>query len=457
MIADAISWFLLFTILMLAFIPGKKAIITSVLLLIFFLPLLFATETRDVFLRGNVIRPIIVIIAIKIILDNSELIRPSLGPFKYYLIFIAFCFISSLLSKYPLEASLRSFTFIEPMLFFFFALVVSANSDNGFKNVNQILYSGLFVTICFAMLELITQKKILYDAGFVPKYSLTYQNEFRTFSGRISSFIGQPIYAALYFFVALCIPVYYFIVSSAVSKKIKNIFIILLLILIIYATGTRAVIPALVLFLLFTGISFTKEKSSVLFISSIIIILSATIIIQYVPGFIKYQQDSFTMKEANDSNANLLARISIAEQMFKLFQQNIFFGNGPGNIQKEAAGFMVSYSASREGLYGQENHFLAILSDTGILGFSAYLVFLFSSFYYLFNLKKSGIGRNLSQDLNTYRKTVLITYALFLAVSFSVSTISSIPNFIICVMLGNYLGKLYRENNISPEAIPEEG
>ena len=224
MIADAISWFLLFTILMLAFIPGKKAIITSVLLLIFFLPLLFATETRDVFLRGNVIRPIIVIIAIKIILDNSELIRPSLGPFKYYLIFIAFCFISSLLSKYPLEASLRSFTFIEPMLFFFFALVVSANSDNGFKNVNQILYSGLFVTICFAMLELITQKKILYDAGFVPKYSLTYQNEFRTFSGRISSFIGQPIYAALYFFVALCIPVYYFIVSSAVSKKIKNIF-----------------------------------------------------------------------------------------------------------------------------------------------------------------------------------------------------------------------------------------
>ncbi|MDP1623925.1 MAG: O-antigen ligase family protein [Bacteroidales bacterium] len=382
-------------------------------------------------------------------MDNSQLSRPSLGPFNYYLVFIGFCLVSSLISKYPLEASLRSFTFIEPMLFFFFALVISANYANGFKDINKILYAGLLVTIVFAVIELITQKKILYDAGFVPKYSLVYQNELRTFSGRISSFIGQPIYAALYFFVALCIPVYLYIVSKSVTKKFGYILIILLLLLIMYATGTRAVIPAIVLFFLFAGLSFTKEKSSVLVISTVIILVSATIIVQYVPGFVKYQQDSFTLKESNESNANLLARISIAEQMFKLFQKNIYFGNGPGNIQKEAAGFMVSYSSSREGLYGQENHFLAILSDTGIFGFTAYLIFLISSLYYLFRKQKNGLGIIQSQELNAYRKMVVITYILFLAVSFSVSTISSLPNFVISILIGNYLGKLFRENNLS--------
>lgn len=440
MVADYLSWLILLFIISLILFNPKKGFEKSFLVLIFFLPIFASSKTTEYFLRGTVIRALIIIIFICFLFKYKKLKIPKIGPFKYYLLFIFISIISALLSNYPGESLLRALTLFQSFILFLLSLVISYNYQHGFQKINKYLYLGFVVTLLIGLGELITQNKFLFELGFVPEYSVNYLNEIRTFSGRISSFIGQPVYASFYFMICLIFPFYLLLTNKNTKNKIIQIIIISVALLCIYTTGTRASYPVVIFILIMLMLKFSKKNKTILIFSLILFISLFYIFSNILVKDREFLRNSFDLKYDTEANINLRSRIELSSRLFEISKSNFLLGYGPGNVQKAAFGERLPYDSNFEGLAGLENHYLTILADTGFLGFFIYLLFILFLTIQLYLIKKEE-----EFYLSMYKYLLFIMLISLMIVSFTALNLVSLPMSILSILIGNYFGKFKRQ------------
>jgi O-antigen ligase len=154
---------------------------------------------------------------------------------------------------------------------------------------------------------------------------------------------------------------------------------------------------------------------------------------------IEYLARSFDLSEANEANANAFQRLQLTFGLLRLALDHLWFGLGPGMIQKASVGALVSYDVKFEGLAGMENHFLGIFADTGIVGLSVYLLFMIQWFL---SLRRGSAS--LPNEIDTYRSLLFIVLLFFFLGSFTVSNVVSVPMIFLFISYGLYVGKVKR-------------
>lgn len=360
-------------------------------------------------------------------------IPPSLSA-KYYWFFIVTCYISAVISFEGIPIILRATTYIEPILFFYFALSVIYTYNNSKKIITPIII-GLVISILYGIYEVIFQENIFYSLNML-HLEESYLSDVRFLvSGRISLFIGQPVYAASLLLIFTPLILYYRneVVSSKTGKRFFAIVIILSLVLIVF-TGTRSAFVSFFVLLFTYLLVFSSSRIKIGFIVSVTLISIAVVM---PPEFLEYLQNSFTL--SSTESANVFQRYDLTQRLFDLFFEHPFFGFGPGFIQKIASSDLITRF---RGLEGQENHYFMILADTGIFGLSFYLMYVTSVFKEI----RNGI-RLLDKKEHEFSKYLLVICIGLFFISVSVMMLNSPLMHLVMILLGINGAHIARINN----------
>jgi len=435
-LAEILSWLVLTAIVICLIFPRAGLFDKALVLSIFFMPVLTPSVASDMFLRGSVFRVVAIMVPVSLIIYwNRPLRLPSIAPFSFYIIFIMVCLLSSIESIDPLESILRSLTYLEPFMFFLFAFSVAYNYDQGFEKINRwVLYATLLV-VGYGIIQVVTQRDLLHEIGFTDPMSfigghVSYIADQRTFSGRITSFLAQPVFTAFFLIVILVVPLYKFLSGS---RKALHLMLAVTIALLIYTTGTRSAYVVFVSIIAILLFRFGRRNIRIGVLVGILVIIFGGFVINQ--NSFTYLSESFNLEQANRVNANAIARLNLSERLYSLAGKNIWLGFGPGTIQKAAIGGTVSYNSMFEGLGGQENQYMAILADTGVLGFLAYMAFVF--LWMKFLMKNS---HEMHHDLETYKKVLAVISLCFFIGSLTVSNLTSIAMFFLFILSGAFLG-----------------
>ncbi|MEM2786125.1 MAG: O-antigen ligase family protein [Candidatus Nitrosotenuis sp.] len=446
LLAEALSWSLFAFIVFILVGSRARALDKVFTIIIVTMPILAPSVASQVFLRGNIYRLISVVIVLVLTLRFDSLWKTvaNLWFVRLYLAFLVVCLISAMVSVEPVESVFRSLTYLEPLFYFFLAFVVAHEFPKGFEVGNKAIFTSLVMALAYGVFQIITQSDPLLEIGFrnhmtTTLFNVNYLEDKRTFSGRITSVFGQPVYAAFFFIATSHVLFYKFI--TARRGHFFHLALVFILLLAIFTTGTRAayVVIALVLFLvmLHHGLRSLKFVFSV----AIVVLLFVGVVLQ--DETVEYVRRSFDLSRADEFNANAFQRLALTGRLLELALESPSLGLGPGYVQKAATGTLTSYNPGFEGLGGQENHFFVILADTGVVGTVVYLMFLWTWFA---SLKR--VNRGISSSLDTYRSLLLIVLFCFFLGSFTVANLVSVPMIFLFVSYGLYVGKVAQNSEI---------
>jgi hypothetical protein len=299
---------------------------------------------------------------------------PGFSLFIYFIIFLSAILLSAIFSDLPLSSLARTLTFIVPLMMGVMVLAAAREKDNALGVIMGAMIIGSAIVIGFGIAELIFQKNMLLEMGVLP-WDEDYMSDVRFgISGRISSFIGQPIYAALYLFIML--PVILFYKKYYNQSHVINSLCILLValgIIFIILTGTRSVmLPLAVLPLVILIFRYRKKifKTKWLYVYIFGLLLLPVFLPKELPTYIieSFQEaDPFNI----GATSALYTRLELSEFFLELLKEHVFLGFGPGFIQRMAASVGMFWS-----LRGMENQYAALLVESGVIGFLAFMVFI---------------------------------------------------------------------------------
>lgn len=302
---------------------------------------------------------------------------PGTSLFVYYLVFLFAILLSAVFSDMPLSSLARTLTFIVPLMMGVMVLAAVMEKENGLQMIMRGMIIGSAIVIGYGIVELIIQKNLFLEMGVLP-WEEDYMSDVRFgISGRISSSVGQPIYAALYLFVMLPVILFYKkYYNDNYANKSLYIFLFILGIISILLTGSRSVmLPLAILplvFLIFRhGTKVFKTKWLYYYIFGFMLL----------PVLLPKELLNFIIESFKDLNqlniattSALYSRLELSEFFYELFKEHVFFGYGPGFIQKMAANVGMFWN-----LRGMENQYAALLVESGLLGFLAFMVFIFKA------------------------------------------------------------------------------
>jgi hypothetical protein len=358
-------------------------------------------------------------------------------PLKYiiysYSFFIVTLIISAMLSSLPWETFTRSITYLVPIMFFICSLVSIVDDKNGLKFMFIGILSGFALITLYGLIEILLQRNFLVDIGVITQ-DYEWMTDIRLGFGRITSFLGQPVYAALYF--VFLIPIVYFISEFFIKLKLVKFVIITLslisVICIIY-TGSRTGIVGLGL-VLFAYILFCHRDWK---IAKWLPIMAIPLISLYYfapEGFTHHTIASFVLTDpAMEESQQFFGRLAVTGAMIDIAREHIFFGLGPGFIlkMKTAQGIFTEVA-------GMENQYAALLADSGLFGFFAYLIFLFSVIWSSKRVRSSG-----NAFVKNWASMVLSILVVLIITSVTYEYIDGIIFQIIMVILGIEVGLYY--------------
>lgn len=360
-------------------------------------------------------------------------------PFKSimytYAIYFATLFISAMASALPWEAFTRTLTYLIPVMFFACALATVIDDRKGLKYLTRGILVGFAVTCAYGLVEILLQKNYLVDLGIITQ-DYDWMTDIRLGYGRITSFIGQPIYAALYYLFT--IPIIYFIMTYYIRSVISKVIILLLLLLsvicIIY-TGSRTGIMGLVIFIGIYYFFHIHELNIIKQLSLGILMIGLFYFIA-PEGLFGYNIASLLIDNPGKEAQELMGRIDITFNMLDIAMENIVFGLGPGFVlkMKEASGLFMEVA-------GMENQYAAVLVDSGIIGFGAYLLFIYTIIKVSVTLKSSK-----SYLVSAWAKVVLSMISVLVITSFTYGYLESIIFQIIMICLGIEIGVCYLDS-----------
>ena len=365
--------------------------------------------------------------------------------FLTFALFVLANMLSALYNR-SLDAVLRSLTYTEPL--FYFALTwiwINSEKNNLSRLLGNFVLAGFWVQI-IGLMEMATQKSIRRLLGIpssTPWEELFAINRFGL-GGRISSTLSHPVYAGLYFLFLLLISIYFF---SHFKPRHKFLLLILipLNLLLLLATGTRAVIICFFLSLLVLAISFRPQKR--ILIPILTSLLTGLIFVFFLfPQIPLYFQKSFKLVPGVQESANLRHRLVLTKTFLDIFAQKPIFGNGPGLIQKEA----LKEGSPLKGMSGIENQYAIILADGGLLAGLAYLAFILAVFWEI-----SRLGQLCSeQDIYLGRAFLLASFVAYFFFVITETCLTQAPNYVLMSLFGALSGS--RQRNLELMATRNE-
>jgi O-antigen ligase len=358
-------------------------------------------------------------------------------PFKNiiysYSFFIFILIMSAMLSSMPWETFTRSITNLVPIMFFICSLVSIIDDRNGLTYIFMAILSGLALTSLYGLIEISLQRNFLVDIGIITQ-DYDWMTDIRLGFGRITSFLGQPVYAALYF--VFIIPVAYFILEYFIKLKLVKLLIVALIlcsvICIIY-TGSRTGIVGLCL-VMFIYIALCHREWKFAKWLPIIVLLFGSLYYFAPGGFTHHTIASFELTDpAQEESQQFFGRLAVTGAMIDIAKEHIFFGFGPGFILKMKAAQGIFTEVA-----GMENQYAALLADSGLLGFFAYFIFLFTV------ICSSKIVRSSTNNfVKNWGNMVLSILVVLIITSATYEYIDGIIFQIIMVFLGIEVGLYY--------------
>jgi|TARA_B110000971_G_C19981902_1_gene487761 O-antigen ligase len=293
------------------------------------------------------------------------------------------------------------------LIFFFISLLVnvffSINPENSLPRVIKILFIIFFIYEVKRLIQsyLLTHIKLVYRSWFIIFLILTIDALFEitfgynlignknTFPGRISSFFGDElVIGAFYHGFAL------FFLSYLVFIKSKNfIFLtaIISILIISFLIGERSnfikLFLAVVIFTsLIIKINYKKKIFSILFISLIFLTIinssesyKARYFDQIIILFTKNGYSNYIKQSLYGAHRNAAK---------KIFSEHLIFGVGVKNfrhesLKKKYENLEYKETDSRYATHPHQVHY-EFLSETGVFGYSCFLIFILSSVYLAF-------------------------------------------------------------------------
>jgi hypothetical protein len=243
-------------------------------------------------------------------------------------------------------------------------------------------------------------------------------------SGRISSFVGQPIYAALYLFIMLPVILFYRkYYNDNYAIKLLCIILVILGAILIFMTGSRSVMLPLTIFplvfLIFRdGKKVLKTKWLYYYIFGMLLLP-----VLLPKEFLNFIIESF--KDIDQLNiaatSALYTRLELSEFFYELLKEHVFFGYGPGFIQRMAANVGMFWS-----LRGMENQYAALLVESGVIGFLAFMVFI---------IKAISMSAAACRDKNSLTSD----WAIMTSSIFSLMMVIALSLYIVNTFIMNYL------------------
>jgi len=312
---------------------------------------------------------------------------PFINFFIVFFMYLLSYFLSSIVSEIPLRSMARSLTYAIPIMYAFMTICCVVESKDGPKIILKGFIFGFFLIIVYGIIEYLGQRNYLLDAGLIQADPFgSYLKEIRVGgSGRISSFIGQPVHTALY--LTLTIPIIYFYSKVyAQSTSIKTILFLIMLggIFCLFFTGSRSSYVGFILFLIIYNLLYLKHYQKALGKSlSLLVILS--IIIYFLPEDTKeFITESLSVEDPSAKFAsNVVGRMDLTIALWDIFKDNFLLGLGPGYIQTMGKNLVEFARVS-----SMDNQYLSLLAEIGIIGFISFILFIVISYRLIFTFIK---------------------------------------------------------------------
>lgn len=400
---------------------------------------------------------IISIIGLSIILSlNNKKVFIKLLNEKFIFIILIFYLsinVSSLFSDYSNISFPRSFVFLRWILFIIFAYL-------SFKaiQINKINYSIVFIII-FCILDCFYQYYFSFDLFGFPTLSSSpaVNSDYRLLTG---PFGNEPIVSS--FIVKLLFPTIYFFILSKnfyIKKYISVIFFVIFFLsfFIILISGQRVsliyLIIGLLLFLLinikyFFNYNIIKKKYLKYFILVILSFIILSIFTfyklsnnsQYSNRMIDGFKNEFNHYYIGDSHYAKLHKIS-----FQIFKENIFFGIGLKSFRfkcLEENNSLENINLKLICSTHPHNYYIEILTETGIIGLSLFLIFLILIITKYLSFKKNYLSPNHADGF--FISFFICIFPIVPTGSFFSNYNSSLFWFILSLLLIN----IYKQKNV---------
>jgi len=290
------------------------------------------------------------------------------------------------------------------LVFFFISLLVnvffSSNIENSYPRVIKIFfvicfifeikrliqkYESMYIQNVFKfwfLIFLILSLDVLFETIF--GYNIIGNKSYMP--GRISSFFGDElIIGAFYHGFVL------FFVSYLIKKKIKNyflIFSIIFIFLISFLIGERSnFVKLFISVLIFTTFAINiNYKIKIISLLTVILILSAFLSLNNSYKIRYFDQIKILLSK--DGYSNYLKKSQYGahrDVSMKIFKENFVFGVGIKNFRHESGKKIYEnreylLTDLRQATHPHQIHH-EFLSETGIFGYSCFLIFILSSIY----------------------------------------------------------------------------
>ena len=290
------------------------------------------------------------------------------------------------------------------LVFFFISLLInvffSSNIENSYPRVIKIFfvicfifeikrliqkYESMYIQNVFKfwfLIFLILSLDVLFETIF--GYNIIGNKSYMP--GRISSFFGDElIIGAFYHGFVL------FFVSYLIKKKIKNyflIFSIIFIFLISFLIGERSnFVKLFISVLIFTTFAINiNYKIKIISLLTVILILSAFLSLNNSYKIRYFDQIKILLSK--DGYSNYLKKSQYGahrDVSMKIFKENFVFGVGIKNFRHESGKKIYEnreylLTDLRQATHPHQIHH-EFLSETGIFGYSCFLIFILSSIY----------------------------------------------------------------------------
>lgn len=374
---------------------------------------------------------------------DSQILRALVrsNGFRFFGLYVLANILSALyvFQTQPLFSAL---TYTEPLLFFAVSYyVVCLYRDSVPKIVWAVLIGGTVLALV-GFYEMATQQSV---AAFLnsnlnsTRDIYMYQDISNRFGlgGRISSLIGQPVVASLYFAFLSLLGVYFFKTSGR-ARWLAGLFGAACAFLLL-ATGTRGGVVALVaggIVLVAFGLRRWKQRIGVLALVSAALL----VLLLVLPNLGTYLVRSADVSAGTVESRNITGRIALTRAMLGFFQQHWLLGYGPGRFQKQAAAGVIPTVEGIRSLAGIENQYATILVDGGIVAGLAYLLFMSGVGWDIVRMMRQPRGRRMGV-------TLFALFAAYFVYAATETSIITIPNLLLMALYGAFAAKFEFAND----------
>jgi hypothetical protein len=345
--------------------------------------------------------------------------------------FFLFCAanLTSAIRTLNVESVFRSITYLEPLLFFVLSYYIVRRDSTNLKRILRVVALGGIVVAFIGLIEMQQQRSIfdllgIHLSGSLEDFGSYLELNRFGLGGRISSTIGQPVYAGMYFVIWLMVSTGYILIYMPASTTLLFVLVPTGSLLIL-ATGSRAPVAALAAALFVLVLASRSKATTAVQIGLSAAILSGLIYFA-APQLYGYARESLST-EYSPATANVLARVDLTTRLLEIFRDNPVLGYGPGLVQKAA----MQGSPEFAGLGGLENQYAVILADGGLLAGMSYVIFMIATVRSLLRVRSTA-----SREVRRGALVVLLLFTFHFVVIASVTSITSLPNEVLMALFG---------------------